>query len=312
MSNDDVMVSIILTTYKRSRLLYESVYSVLNGTYTNFEIIIVDDCSNDDTEAVANKIIDENRSFRIRYLKQEVNKGVLAARNRGFDEATGDLIAILDDDDTLVPDALEKIVTMYYRLPEPERGILWFDCLDKESNQKSGNTSLPEGRITYEDYLCGKIRGDFWLVFSKYVLDGQRFDERLRAHESLFWLKLHKDFPATYVPDVVCVKAREHGERLCDIEKRLEQLPFTLLAMYEFLDQFGTDLRRLFPRDYGRRLAYYGLHQIMIGQYREGRKSILNSLTFVFSFKYIAVYSLSFLCSKYVFQKIYVYLESNS
>jgi glycosyltransferase involved in cell wall biosynthesis len=86
-------VSVIIPTYNRSELLLEAVKSVLNQTYQDFEIIVIDDGSNDDTEDVINGFSD-----KLQYIKQE-NAGVNAARNRALDLAQGEYIATLDNDD---------------------------------------------------------------------------------------------------------------------------------------------------------------------------------------------------------------------
>lgn len=308
MENNNGLVSIVLTTYKRSHLLLKAVDSVLKGSYTNFELIIVNDCSPDDTDEVVKQIIDT----RVKYIKLSVNSGVLAARNRGFDESRGDIITILDDDDVLVPDALEQVVAAFSSIDPKERGILWFDCTDKESGKKSGNLPINAGVIHFDDYVCGRINGDFWLVFARHVLDGQRFDERLRAHESLFWLKLHRLYPAKYFPMVLCEKYREHGERLCDISVRMSQLPQTLLALTEFQRQFGQDLERICPIEYGAKMAYLGLHQLMSGEFGPGRKSILTSLRFRFSINYLGLYALSFFVGSNIIKKLYILNEKHT
>jgi glycosyltransferase involved in cell wall biosynthesis len=301
MHKDNFIVSVILTTYNRSHLLLNAVNSVLKGSYKNIELIIVNDCSPDNTDEVVNQIDDK----RIKYIKLNKNSGVLAARNRGFDASSGDIIAILDDDDILIPDALEKIVAEFSQIDPKERGILWFDCVDKESGKKSGIMPIKEGAVSFEDYVCGRIKGDFWLVFAKHVLEKHRFDERLRAHESLFWLKLHRIYPAKYIPLVVCAKFREHGERLCDLKVRMAQLPQTTLALSEYYKQFGQDVKQLCPVVYGEKLAYLGLHQLMMGEFKLGRKSIMTSLRFRFSIKYLILYGISFFSWTEMIKKMY-------
>jgi glycosyltransferase involved in cell wall biosynthesis len=103
------LFSIITATYNRVHLLPRAVKSVLNQTYQNFELIIVDDGSTDNTEDVCRCFSDH----RVRYHKQTPNRGVLAARNKALDLATGDYVAILDDDDELVPQALETALANF-------------------------------------------------------------------------------------------------------------------------------------------------------------------------------------------------------
>lgn len=101
--NDIPLISVIIPTYNRASLIKRSAQSVLNQTYKNLELIIVDDGSTDNTEEVINSIKDE----RIVYVKQQ-NQGCCAARNKGIDLAKGEYIAFQDSDDVWHSDKLEK------------------------------------------------------------------------------------------------------------------------------------------------------------------------------------------------------------
>jgi glycosyltransferase involved in cell wall biosynthesis len=98
-------VSVVIPTYNREKLVSEAIQSVLRQTYTNFELIVVDDGSTDNTKVV----VDSYKDPRIRYEYQE-NRGVSAARNNGINVSTGDYIAFLDSDDLYLEAALEKSV----------------------------------------------------------------------------------------------------------------------------------------------------------------------------------------------------------
>ena len=98
------LVSIIMPSYNTGRFLAEAVGSVLAQTYSAWELLIVDDCSTDDTDAVAAGFTDG----RIRYFKNEKNSGAAFSRNRALREARGRWIAFLDSDDRWAPDKLEK------------------------------------------------------------------------------------------------------------------------------------------------------------------------------------------------------------
>ena len=97
-------VSIIIPTYNRADVLVTSIQSVLQQSYTDFELLIVDDGSTDNTDIVVESIHDD----RIRYLKMPENKGVAAARNEGIRQAKYDYIAFQDSDDHWKPEKLEK------------------------------------------------------------------------------------------------------------------------------------------------------------------------------------------------------------
>lgn len=98
------LVSIIMPSYNTAPYIRETIQSVLDQTYQNWELIIVDDCSTDNTDDVVASIKDE----RIRYLKNEKNSGAAVSRNRALREAKGRWIAFLDSDDLWMPEKLEK------------------------------------------------------------------------------------------------------------------------------------------------------------------------------------------------------------
>ena len=99
-------VSVIIPTYNRAHLIGRAIQSVLNQTYQDFELFVVDDGSTDNTEEVIKSFRDE----RIRYIRHEKNKGGSAARNTGIKAARGKYIAFQDSDDEWLKDKLEKQV----------------------------------------------------------------------------------------------------------------------------------------------------------------------------------------------------------
>lgn len=103
------MVSVILPTRNRGHLIERSLLGVLNQTYTDFEVLVVDDASTDDTEIIVKSLKDE----RIRYIREEKNIGAAAARNLGIKLAIGKLIAFQDSSDEWSPLKLAKQVTAF-------------------------------------------------------------------------------------------------------------------------------------------------------------------------------------------------------
>lgn len=98
------LVSIIMPSYNTAPYIKETIQSVLDQTYQNWELIIVDDCSTDNTDDIVAEIKDE----RIRYLKNEKNSGAAISRNRALREARGQWVAYLDSDDLWAAEKLEK------------------------------------------------------------------------------------------------------------------------------------------------------------------------------------------------------------
>jgi glycosyltransferase involved in cell wall biosynthesis len=112
------LVSVILPTYNRAHTLRRAINSVLNQTYKNFELIIIDDASTDNTEELIKKI--KQIDGRIKYVKCKKNIGAALARNKGLDLAQGDYIAFQDSDDEWLPQKLEKQIKKFEQNPEAD------------------------------------------------------------------------------------------------------------------------------------------------------------------------------------------------
>ena len=93
------LVSIIMPSYNTANYISESINSVMNQTYKNWELIIVDDCSTDNTDEIVKKFLKDKR---IRYFKNNKNSGAAISRNKALREAKGRWIAFLDSDDLWV------------------------------------------------------------------------------------------------------------------------------------------------------------------------------------------------------------------
>ena len=105
------LVSIIMPSYNTGRFIKETIESVLAQSYSNWELILVDDCSKDDTDAVLSEYLAD---ARIRYIKNETNSGAAVSRNRALREAKGKWIAFLVKApplSSLTPDAFTALAT---------------------------------------------------------------------------------------------------------------------------------------------------------------------------------------------------------
>ena len=111
-SGDNPTVSVIIPTYNRANLINRSVSSVLNQTFKDFEVIVVDDGSIDNTENVVKNFNDS----RIKYIKGEKNVGAAAARNIGIKVAKGKFIAFQDSDDEWLPEKLEEQIKIFKKV----------------------------------------------------------------------------------------------------------------------------------------------------------------------------------------------------
>ncbi|MCO5191532.1 MAG: glycosyltransferase [Anaerolineae bacterium] len=194
------LISIIVPTYNRSHCVSDAICSVLAQSYLEWELIIVDDGSSDNTVAVVNKYSDP----RIRYIRHSTNQGAIAAKSTGLDHARGEWIGILDSDDTLHPDALMLCmgVVKTYTTQSEEKvlGTVLCNCISSQDGSYTGKGIATNGTVSYEDFLCGRVHGEFWGIFSRNVLGSQRFDTRITGgFESTLWLKLYRDSTTYYI-----------------------------------------------------------------------------------------------------------------
>ena len=168
-------VSVIIPTYNRAAVITDSIQSILNQTYTEYEILVIDDGSTDNTQEVVNTIASTSvEGNRIRYIKMPENKGVAAARNEGIRQAKYDYIAFQDSDDYWKPDKLEKQMAYFTGLsskttsggtsatetstPGRETALLYcpYECQKQDGNTifvPDNNIPLPEKRGNVYKYL---------------------------------------------------------------------------------------------------------------------------------------------------------------
>lgn len=124
------LVSIIMPSYNTAQYIEKTIKSILDQTYTNWELIIIDDCSTDNTDDVVKNYLSDKR---IKYLKNEQNSGAAVSRNRALREAKGQWISFLDSDDLWMPEKLEKQICFM-----KEKGY-FFSYTDYEEINAEGN-----------------------------------------------------------------------------------------------------------------------------------------------------------------------------
>lgn len=143
------VVSVIIPAYNSQRYIEETIQSVLNQIYTNFELIVVDDGSTDGQRDLIFKFC--NSDSRVRYVYQQ-NSGVSAARNTGFNHSTGRYVAFLDSDDVWLPDNLS---TKLAKFETGNFGLVHSDAytMDELSENMSALMSGREGNLLHDMLL---------------------------------------------------------------------------------------------------------------------------------------------------------------
>ncbi len=180
----DLLVSAVIPTKNRAEMLGRALQSVLGQTYHPIEIIVVDDGSTDQTEAVV-KALDHD----IKYLRNEESRGAPNARNRGIEAANGIFIAGLDDDDEWHPERIEQLVAAY-----EDR----FSFVTSNVRMQYANHSVVWHKkkiITLDDLLYSNQVGNQVLVKRKRLLEVGGFDVKLKAEQDYYlWIRLCAQF----------------------------------------------------------------------------------------------------------------------
>ena len=144
-------ISVILPVYNTGSILQETIDSVLNQTFQDFELIIINDGSSD---AVTSDILNKQQDRRIRVINQP-NQGVAASRNRGMQEAVGKYIAFLDHDDIFLPEKLEVMVKALN--DSPETVLVYTDVVPFGENAEKAHVMPEIEKITYSTLLRANI-----------------------------------------------------------------------------------------------------------------------------------------------------------
>ena len=179
-------VSIIMAAYNSQRYIGCSIDSVLDQTFPDWELIVIDDGSTDETVDIVNAYA--RMDGRIRLERTEVNSGVAVARNRGLDTARGRYIAFLDSDDIWLPGKLQSQLA----LAEQTRANLiysGYSIIDDSGNKIREDYPVPE-ELTIEKLLQENVIGCSTVLLSAEVAKELRFDPSCYHEDYLLWLQM--------------------------------------------------------------------------------------------------------------------------
>ncbi|MBV6627760.1 MAG: glycosyltransferase family 2 protein [Rivularia sp. (in: Bacteria)] len=227
-------VSVIIPTYNRAHLVQDAVESVLNQTYQDFELIVIDDGSTDNTKEVLAVYKD-----KLAYIYQE-NRGRSSARNHGIKIAQGEYIAFLDSDDVWFPDKLERQVPILEYAPSDVVLVHGYKCMVDKNLQPVAGWELKlrrlyaqaeKGEETYENYLQSTCIFTSTILLRKTaLLEINGYDVSIQGREDLdLYLRLLlQDYCFAFISEPALIKYRCHENNTNEVSSN-----YSYLQVYE-------------------------------------------------------------------------------
>lgn len=263
-----MLISVVIPTYNRAHLLASAIDSILNQTYRNLEIVIVDDGSTDNTRELVRDLTDP----RIRYIYQD-NRGVAAALNTGWRAARAELIGRLDSDDLWLPTLLAKLVP--FLEADASVGVVYARAqgMDEHGRPLAQLVGAPEkypGR-TLVSLLYGDFVSPMAVLYRRSAIERiGGYDESLMANEDWdVWIRMAEQYKFVYVPQILA-RYRFHSHNLTRSDslrvQRLMQDRVRVLGKFFARSNVPPEARDVEP------LAFANLHADLAIRHLTGRR----------------------------------------
>jgi len=220
------LVTIAIPTFNRANFIADAIASSLNQTCEDFELLIVDNASTDNTK----EVIDSFSDPRIRYICNKDNIGILRNWNRCIESAKGRYLLILGDDDKLYPEFLKESVSVYDKYPN--LGFIFSHCNKVDENgsfmRRWGYDFPPAGYIKGFDYLllmikygCNLTNSSTTLIRADVFKTVGLFEKRFAANTFDFnmWIKIAEHFDVYFINKVL-VDYRIHSNQVSELHWR--------------------------------------------------------------------------------------------
>lgn len=183
---NEPLVSIIMPSYNTGSFIEETINSVISQTYKNWELIIVDDCSTDNTDEVVSTFQDE----RIKYFKNEENSGAAISRNKAISESKGKYIAFLDSDDLWVAEKLTKQISF---MEENDYSFTHTQYIQIDENSKPlGVTISAPKHIRKKGFFLYCWAGCLTVIYNAEKVGLVQIEDLEKRNDYAFWLKITK------------------------------------------------------------------------------------------------------------------------
>lgn len=242
-------ITVITPVYNAEEFLSETIESVLNQTYEDFEYLLIDDCSTDSSASIVKKYAEKD--IRIKYIKLDENSGAAVARNKGLENAKGRFIAFVDSDDKWYPEKLEKQITF---MQENQKAFTYtkYERIS-ETGEFLGAPAFPK-KLNYSDLLKNTAIACSTVVIDKSIIGDFRMPLVRKGQDTATWLKILKEHDYAYLVDAVLnqYRSREGSlssdkfgalKRTWNTYRNIEKLPLHK-ALYYFVFYIINAIKR--------------------------------------------------------------------
>ena len=196
----DDLVSIITPTYNSEHFISVTIQSVQNQTYSNWELIIIDDCSTDTTAEIINAAIKSDARIKLYILTK--NEGTGVARNYGVDKAKGSYISFLDSDDLWMPNKLERQLD-FMNQNKLLFTFSFYECIDEKGNTLNIRREAPNLTTYKKLFFCNYI-GNSTAIYNAKMLGKIPINQIRKRQDWMLWLTIVKKIKvAQPVPEVL-------------------------------------------------------------------------------------------------------------
>lgn len=232
------MISVIVPTYNRANVLKKSIDSILKQTYADFELIIVDDGSSDNTE----QIVKQYDDLRIRYVYNDtIQHGPSIARNIGIRESRGEYIAFNDSDDEWNKEKLEK---EYNYLLENNGSIVF--CMMGKEKQLIPPARFEQKHVNLENILSGSFTGTPAILGKRECFEENQFDELMSCNED--WellIRLINQEVVLYLRDYLVNISVTEGSVSSDVNKAISSMNYIMDKHADKYKKYGKSKKKL-------------------------------------------------------------------
>lgn len=213
-----------MSVYNGQKYLKQSIDSILNQTFTDFEFLIINDGSTDSTSTILNQYNDP----RISIVSNQKNIGLTKSLNNGLKLAKGEYIARMDADDISQPRRLEKQLNYFDRNPETVVLGTGYSIIDSNS-ERIGEKFFPEKPTTSDFFIENQIVHGSVMFKKSIIINLGGYNENFRYVQGYdLWLKVSKKYQIWNIPEIL-YKLRHHGDNITS-KKKEESTLFHILA----------------------------------------------------------------------------------